>query len=141
MLHDIGKLGIPDGILLKPTALTDEERLFIETHTVIGERILAAATATAEIARYVRATHERWDGNGYPDGLRGEEIPLPARIVFVCDAYQAMTTDRPYKTRCTPEQALAELHANAGRQFDPTVVAAFAHVAAESTQAVAIASS
>jgi two-component system cell cycle response regulator len=134
-LHDIGKLGIPDGILLKPEPLTADERSFIEAHTVIGERILAAAPATGKIARYVRATHERWDGAGYPDGLSGDDIPLAARVVFVCDAYSAMISPRPYQATRTPDDALAELRAHAGAQFDPAVVAAFARVLANAAVA------
>src|SRR6202050_2564499 len=93
-------------------------------HPMIGERILAAAPALAPVAKLVRASHERWDGSGYPDGLRGEEVPIGARIVTVCDAYEAMTADRVYQSARTPEQALAELRRSAGSQFDPAVVGA-----------------
>jgi HD-GYP domain-containing protein (c-di-GMP phosphodiesterase class II) len=123
-LHDIGKLAIPDAILNKPGPLDHAEWEFMRQHPMIGERILAAAPALAPVAKLVRASHERWDGSGYPDGLRGEEVPIGARIVTVCDAYEAMTADRVYQSARTPEQALAELRRNAGSQFDPAVVGA-----------------
>ncbi|MFZ0386228.1 MAG: diguanylate cyclase [Solirubrobacteraceae bacterium] len=123
-LHDIGKLAIPDAILNKPGPLDPAEWEFMRQHPMIGERILAAAPALAPVAKLVRASHERWDGTGYPDGLRGEEVPIGARIVAVCDAYEAMTAHRVYQRARSPEQALAELRRNAGSQFDPTVVAA-----------------
>jgi two-component system, cell cycle response regulator len=94
-------------------------------HTVLGERILSAADSLGPIGRVVRASHERWDGAGYPDGLEGEQIPLAARIVFACDAYDAMTSARPYARARSGAEAVAELRANAGTQFDPDVVEAF----------------
>jgi two-component system, cell cycle response regulator len=124
-LHDIGKVAVPRAILDKPGRLTDEEWAFIARHTLIGERILGAALALRPVARIVRASHEHFDGNGYPDGLRGHEIPLGARIVAVCDAYDAMTSDRPYQPRMSHEAALDELRRCAGGQFDPDVVDAF----------------
>jgi diguanylate cyclase (GGDEF)-like protein len=124
-LHDVGKVGIPDAILNKPAALTAEEWEFVHQHTILGERILHAAPALRPIARLVRASHERWDGGGYPDGLAGEDIPLGARIVAVCDAYEAMTGARPYRERLAPAQARAEIVASSGSQFDPAVVDAF----------------
>jgi HD-GYP domain-containing protein (c-di-GMP phosphodiesterase class II) len=124
-LHDIGKVGIPDAILEKPGALDHGEWEFIHQHTILGERILSAAPALRPVARVVRASHERWDGRGYPDGLRGEEIPLAARIVNLCDAYEAITSDRCYRKGRTPEFARAELIKEAGHQFDPAVVEAF----------------
>jgi two-component system cell cycle response regulator len=124
-LHDVGKVAIPEGILSKPSSLNAEEWAFMKRHTVIGERILNAAPAFGNIARLVRASHERWDGGGYPDGLRGEEIPLGARIIAVCDAFDAMTTDRPYKNAAPIEDALEELRRCAGGQFDPAVVQSF----------------
>jgi two-component system, cell cycle response regulator len=123
-LHDVGKLAIPDAILNKPGPLDPAEWEFMRQHPIIGERILAAAPALGPVAKLVRASHERWDGGGYPDGLRGEEVPIGARIVAVCDAYEAMTADRVYQSARAPEQALAELHRNAGSQFDPAVVVA-----------------
>jgi two-component system, cell cycle response regulator len=129
-LHDVGKLAIPDSILLKTEPLTRDEWDFIRRHTEVGQRILTATPALHHVGRIVRASHERWDGRGYPDGLRGERIPLAARIIAVCDAFTAMTSERPYGVRMTTNQALAELTRCAGRQFDPGVVAAFAKVVA-----------
>jgi diguanylate cyclase (GGDEF)-like protein len=130
-LHDIGKVGIPDAILNKDSALTDGEWEFVRDHTILGERILHGAPALRPIARLVRSSHERWDGAGYPDRLRGEEIPLGARIVSVCDAYEAMTSDRTYRRAVSPELACEELRHCAGGQFDPAVVDAFLAVIAE----------
>jgi two-component system cell cycle response regulator len=125
-LHDVGKMAIPDAILDKPAALDEDEWQFIRRHTIIGERIVAAAPALRPVAALVRSSHERWDGAGYPDRLAGEEIPLGARIVSVCDAFDAMVADRPYRAGMDPADALAELERCAGSQFDPAVVAAFA---------------
>jgi diguanylate cyclase (GGDEF)-like protein len=127
-LHDIGKVAIPDTILTKPGPLDGDERAFIRRHTLIGERILAAAPALAPIAKLVRASHERFDGHGYPDAIAGEEIPLGARIISVCDSFDAMITDRPYNPGRPVDAALAELRRHAGSQFDPRVVAAFCAV-------------
>jgi two-component system, cell cycle response regulator len=127
-LHDVGKMAIPDAILEKDGPLDDAEWSFMRRHTIIGERILLAAPALRSAARLVRASHERWDGRGYPDGLAGDEIPLAARLVAVCDAFHAMTTDRPHRPRRTRAQALRELYRCAGTQFDPEVVEAFARV-------------
>jgi diguanylate cyclase (GGDEF)-like protein len=124
-LHDVGKVGIPDAILNKPGALTQGEWDFIHQHTILGERILHAAPALRPIARLVRASHECWDGSGYPDQLAGDQIPLGARIVAVCDAYEAMTTNRPYRAAVSDAEARRELRAAAGGQFDPAVVDAF----------------
>jgi two-component system, cell cycle response regulator len=124
-LHDVGKIAIPDAILNKPGPLDAEEWRFMHRHTILGERILMAASALRPVARLVRSSHERFDGAGYPDGLAGEAIPLGARIIFVCDAYDAMTSNRSYSGAATPAQALAELRACAGTQFDPQVVEAF----------------
>jgi two-component system cell cycle response regulator len=124
-LHDVGKLAIPDAVLRKPGPLDVNEWAFIKEHTVIGERILSAAPVLSEVGHVVRATHERWDGGGYPDGLAGTEIPLPARIIAVCDAFSAMTTTRPYRIPVDRDTALAELCRCAGTQFDPQVVAIF----------------
>ncbi|MDP9189121.1 MAG: diguanylate cyclase [Actinomycetota bacterium] len=123
-LHDVGKIAIPDAILDKTGPLNDEEWEFMRQHTVLGERILSAATSLGSLGRIVRSSHERWDGGGYPDGLEGEQIPLAARIVFVCDAYDAMTSERRYAKPRTGAEAIAELRANAGTQFDPAVVEA-----------------
>ena len=124
-LHDVGKVAIPDAILDKPGPLDEGEWEFMRTHTLIGERILAEAPALAEAAKIVRASHERHDGTGYPDGLAANEIPLAARIISVCDSYDAMTSDRPYRTAMSEELALSELHNCSGTQFDPKVVNAF----------------
>jgi two-component system, cell cycle response regulator len=132
-LHDAGKVAIPDGILAKPGPLTDEEWGFVRRHPLIGERIVGAAPALRSAAGLVRSTHERWDGRGYPDGLIADEIPLGSRIVAVADAFDAMTSDRPYAARRTPQAALDELRACAGSQFDPAVVQTFRAVVAETT--------
>jgi diguanylate cyclase (GGDEF)-like protein len=121
-LHDVGKLAIPDAVLEKPGRLDQSEWALIRQHTVIGQRILSAVPALHKVGAIVRSTHERWDGNGYVDGLAGGEIPLAARIIAVCDAFSAMTSDRPYQDAMTPEAALAELARCAGSQFDPEVV-------------------
>jgi diguanylate cyclase (GGDEF)-like protein len=133
--HDIGKLAIPDSILSKQGPLDPDERARIEQHTVIGEQILAPIEFLAEIRPLVRAGHERWDGGGYPDGLAGDAIPLPARIVFACDAYDAMTNDRPYRSALSRDEAMAELRRHAGTQFDPTVVLALLEVLGGSSSA------
>ena len=124
-LHDVGKMAIPDAILDKPGALDDAEWEFIRRHTIIGERIVAAAPALRPVAALVRSSHERWDGAGYPDSLAGEDIPLGARIVSVCDAFDAMVADRPYRAGMAAADALVELERCSGSQFDPGVVAAF----------------
>ncbi len=124
-LHDIGKVAIPDAILSKPGPLDDDEWEIIRQHTILGARILSSAPALVPVARIVRASHERWDGTGYPDGLIAENIPLAARIIFVCEAYHAITGERPYRKPQSQAEALAELRRFAGKQFDPKVVDAF----------------
>jgi two-component system cell cycle response regulator len=123
-LHDIGKIAVPDAILNKPGALTESELEVMRSHTVVGEQILAGFEAPA-VAGLVRSSHERWDGSGYPDGLRGEEIPLGARIITICDSYDAMTHERPYRPARSASEALAELRHGAARRFDPALVAVF----------------
>jgi diguanylate cyclase (GGDEF)-like protein len=124
-LHDIGKLAIPESILTKTGPLTATEWDFVRQHTLIGERILAAAPSLAGCGAIVRSSHEWWDGTGYPDGLAGESIPLAARIVAVCDAFDAMTSERSYRPRNSVRAAVQELRRCAGTQFDPTVVKLF----------------
>jgi diguanylate cyclase (GGDEF)-like protein len=123
-LHDIGKVGIPDAILEKAGSLSEAEREFVRQHTLLGERILNAAPALRPVAEIVRASHERWDGSGYPDGLAAERIPLGARIIAACDAYEAMTSDRVYRGAISHEHACDELRREAGKQFDSGVVEA-----------------
>jgi two-component system cell cycle response regulator len=130
-LHDIGKMAIPDEILDKPGPLTEEEWKFVRRHTLVGERILLAAPALSHVAGIVRASHERFDGSGYPDGLAGDEIPLSARIVFLCDAFDAMTSGRAYAGLSSEAEAVEEIRREAGRQFDPDVVEAFLELLAE----------
>jgi diguanylate cyclase (GGDEF)-like protein len=122
-LHDIGKVGVPDAILDKPGPLDDGEWEFVHQHTILGERILNAAPALRPVATIVRASHERWDGQGYPDGLAADEIPVAARVVAVCDAYDAMTSNRCYRKARSKAAARLELMSEAGLQFDPMVVA------------------
>jgi diguanylate cyclase (GGDEF)-like protein len=123
-LHDIGKAAIPDAILNKPGPLDEEESSFLRRHTLIGDRILRAAPALAGAATLVRHSHERWDGTGYPDGLHAENIPIGARIIAACDAYDAMVSERPYCHALTRDEAIEELRREAGKQFDPAVVGA-----------------
>jgi HD-GYP domain-containing protein (c-di-GMP phosphodiesterase class II) len=124
VLHDIGKVGIPDRILLKPGPLTPSEWNVMRRHPEIGARIIDAIASLAHLAPAIRAEHERFDGAGYPDGLAGEDIPLASRIVLACDAFHAMVSDRPYRQALLCSDARAELEANAGSQFDPRVVGA-----------------
>jgi putative nucleotidyltransferase with HDIG domain len=124
LLHDVGKIAIPKSIINKPGSLDDSEWALMKTHTVEGQRMLEQVGGLmGEVGRVVRASHERWDGRGYPDGLMGEEIPLEARIVCCADAFSAMTTDRPYSAARPVADALDELRRCAGTQFDPQVVA------------------
>jgi len=126
LLHDVGKIGIPDGILLKPGPLTDAERRRMQTHTILGEQMLGGvAFFQGEGLRVVRSHHERWDGAGYPDGIAGTEIPLAARIFAVADALDAMTSDRPYRKAMSWAAAGREILAESKCQFDPDVVESF----------------
>ncbi len=127
-LHDIGKIGIPDAILAKPGKLSLEEFNIIKKHPVRSERILEPVSFPYQVQTIVRHHHERFDGKGYPDGLAGEEIPLGARILLVADAYESMTSDRPYRRALTAERALRELDINKGTQFDPRIVDVFVNV-------------
>ena len=124
-LHDVGKLALPETILQKPGQLDGEEWKIVQQHTLIGERIIAAAEGLEHVAVTVRSTHERWDGGGYPDGLSGEQIPLAARVIAICDAYDAITSERPYRQASTHDRAIEELRASAGTQFDPGLVEVF----------------
>ena len=125
LFHDIGKIGVPHDVLLKPGPLSGHERSLVELHPEIGHRILAPVERLADVASIVRACHERWDGRGYPDRLAGEEIPLAARVIFVCCAFHAMVTDRPYRSRLPVAEARRRLHEGAGSQFDPRIVDVF----------------
>jgi diguanylate cyclase (GGDEF)-like protein len=125
LFHDIGKIGVPSEIIRKPGPLTAEERRIMNRHPEIGEEILAPVPFLQPIRPIVRACHERWDGKGYPDGLGGEDIPVEARIVFVCDAFHAMTTDRPYRDALPESEAIRRMKLASGTQFDPAVVLAF----------------
>jgi hypothetical protein len=129
LLHDVGKIAIPKEIIHKPGPLDEDEWAVMRTHTIHGQRLLERVGGPLErVGLVVRASHERWDGKGYPDGLAGEAIPLASRIVSACDAYNAMTTDRPYRSALPVHVALAELRDNAGSQFDPAVVEALLRV-------------
>jgi putative nucleotidyltransferase with HDIG domain len=141
LVHDIGKVGLPAGLLEKPGALTLEERRQMERHAEIGERILANVDDYAQIASIVRHHHERVDGNGYPDGLCNEHIPLLARIISVADAYNAMTSDRPYREAMPSRVARLRLAQAVETQFDTSVVAAFEAILAGSSEAYRLASS
>jgi HD-GYP domain-containing protein (c-di-GMP phosphodiesterase class II) len=138
LLHDVGKIAIPNEIINKPGPLDDEERAIINTHTIEGEKMLEnVGGVLADVGRIVRSCHERYDGLGYPDGLVGEAIPVEARIVACCDAFNAMTTDRPYRAALPLAEALAELRAHWGTQFDPDVVDALVDIHADEVASIA----
>jgi HD-GYP domain-containing protein (c-di-GMP phosphodiesterase class II) len=129
LLHDVGKISVPKEIINKPGPLTDDEWLVIKAHTIEGQRMLdQVGGLLSEVGRIVRSSHERWDGTGYPDGLAGEDIPRGAAIVSCCDAFSAMTTDRSYRSAMSTSEALAELRAQSGTQFDPAVVTALSRI-------------
>ena len=128
LLHDVGKVGVPDAVLLKPGPLAPDEREAMEEHPAIGAQIVESVDGLRHLTAAIRAEHERWDGSGYPDGLAGAAIPLASRVCLACDAYDAMTTDRPYRAAMTHLEAVAELEDGAGGQFDPEVVAALVAV-------------
>jgi diguanylate cyclase (GGDEF)-like protein len=134
-LHDVGKVAVPDTILRKPGKLTEDEWAIMRTHSSVGAEVVSLIPAIRSLAPVVRAHHEKVDGSGYPDGLRGHDIPLGARIIAVADAYSAMISDRPYRKALAPDVALAELRQHAGSQFDPAVVEAFAAVLRGQTRA------
>ena len=125
LFHDIGKIGVATSILRKRGPLSPEERDEIEKHPEWGERILSPIDELAEVRPIVRHCHERWDGAGYPDALAGDAIPLESRIIFVCDAFHAMTTERPYRKALPVDEAVRRLREGAGSQFDPAVVEIF----------------
>jgi putative nucleotidyltransferase with HDIG domain len=131
LLHDVGKLGVPDHILRKPADLTEAEFETIKNHVTFGELIIQGIPNQEEVLSAVGSHHERWDGTGYPRGLKGADIPLLGRILAVTDAYSAMTTDRPYRKALTPEKAQAELRAVSGSQLDPALVKVFLEVLEE----------
>jgi HD-GYP domain-containing protein (c-di-GMP phosphodiesterase class II) len=136
LLHDVGKIAIPKEIINKPGRLTDEEFTLMKTHTIVGESMLEnVGGVLAEVGKIVRSCHERYDGGGYPDGIPGEAIPVEARIVACCDAFNAMTTNRPYREALPLSEALAELRRNRGTQFDPDVVDSLLALYADAEQA------
>jgi len=128
VLHDIGKLGIPVSVLHKPGPLSDTEWIIMRQHPVLGEALLERTPGLLSIAPLVRSSHECWDGHGYPDGLAGDRIPLPARIVAACDAFDAITEEREYRPRLPLDQAVEELRRGSGSQFDPDIVHALCDV-------------
>ncbi len=130
-LHDVGKLAIPTSILEKAGPLGDDEWAMMHQHTIIGQRMLDGAPTLMAAGVLVRASHEHYDGNGYPDGLAGDQIPLGARIIAICDAFDAMTSERAYGERLRVDDALLELHACAGTQFDPALVESFCEIVGE----------
>ncbi len=133
LLHDIGKIAVPKEIINKPGPLDEDEWALMRRHTIEGERMLdQIGGLLAEVGRVVRSSHEHYDGRGYPDGLAGDEIPIEARIVSCCDAFSAMTTDRPYREAMPRHEALLELNACAGSRFDPDVAEALAAVVEDS---------
>jgi GAF domain-containing protein len=128
LLHDIGKIGIPDSILRKTDPLDETEASVMRTHPIIGSELASSIPSIARLSPSIRAEHERWDGAGYPDGVAGNEIPIASRIVLACDAYHAMISDRPYRDAMGKDAAIEELNANSGNQFDPLVVEALVSV-------------
>jgi putative nucleotidyltransferase with HDIG domain len=136
LLHDIGKIGVPDHILRKPGPLTENEWTTMRLHPDLGAKIIAHVPFLEEVAVIIRAHHERWDGNGYPVGTAGQAIPLGARIFAVADSFDAMTSDRPYRRGRQLDEALAEVERCSGSQFDPQVVTAFLAVPIARIEAV-----
>ena len=137
LLHDVGKVAVPDEILQKPDLLSDAEMAMVRRHPAVGAEIVESIAGLEHLATAIRAGHERWDGFGYPDGIAGDAIPLESRITLVCDAYDAMTSDRPYRSSIAPAAAVAELRAGAGSQFCPRCVDALVAALARTEPAVA----
>ena len=137
LLHDVGKIGIPDEVLLKPGSLTDEEWRVMRTHPMVGAGILRKIEFLREAAEIVLSHHERYDGTGYPRGLKAESIPLGARMFAVIDVYDALTTDRSYHTACSHAEALKDIRDGAGTRFDPRIVASFARIPFEELREIA----
>ena len=135
--HDIGKSAIPSQILQKPAALDENERQFVREHPEIGARMLMIDAGTAHLSQLVRSTHERWDGAGYPDQLKGEKIPLESRVIAICDAFMAMTSPRPYRATRGVNEALSEITREAGGQFDPVLAEEFRFMMLVAEQRVA----
>src|SRR5581483_9366377 len=133
----IGKVAIPDAILYKPDKLTEKERALMEQHPVIGAAIVSGIEFLGDAVHVVRSHHERWDGRGYPDGLRGEEIALPARVFAVADVLDALTTDRPYRPASSLAVARKMITEQSGRQFDPRVIDAFRSIPDETFERIA----
>jgi HD-GYP domain-containing protein (c-di-GMP phosphodiesterase class II) len=132
LLHDVGKIAVPKEIINKPGPLTEDEWVVIKTHTIEGQRMLdRVGGLLSQVGRIVRSSHEKWDGTGYPDGLVGDEIPVGSAIVCCCDAFNAMTTDRSYRSAMTLDEAIDEVQANSGTQFSPAVVGALLRVLSE----------
>lgn len=127
-LHDVGKIGVPDSILRKPGLLNEDDWETMREHPIIGERIVASIESLAYLIPLVRAEHERWDSRSYPDGLSGDEVPLASCVILACDAFHAITSDRPYRKAMPPEEALAEIKRNSGTQFCPAVAEALLEI-------------
>ena len=136
LLHDIGKVAIPDAILYKPGKLTEKERALMAQHPAIGAQIMRGIEFLSNARQVVRSHHERWDGRGYPDGLEGEEIPLPARVFAVADVFDALTTNRPYRVASPLHLAREMIFAESGKQFDPRVVEAFVSIEEETLERI-----
>jgi putative nucleotidyltransferase with HDIG domain len=134
LLHDVGKVAVPDAVLQKRGALTESEFDLVREHPVVGARIVSSVNDLAHLAPAIRSGHERWDGRGYPDGLSGDQIPMLSRITFVCDAYDAMVSDRPYRDALGPKTAVEEVRRNAGTQFCPRAAEALLGVLRRSRQ-------
>jgi ribonuclease P protein subunit RPR2 len=137
LLHDVGKLAVPDSILFKPGPLTAEERTLMSRHTIVGAEIMRDIEFLAEASKVVRSHHERWDGSGYPDGLAREQIPLTARVFAVADVFDALTTNRPYRTALPFDEAQEMIAAESGKHFDPDVVDAFQRIGDDALRRIA----